>query len=450
MANKNKYLLPLNLLGELIIITFCLKFGYNNYTYVDIFIFSVLSWVLGSFLSKSYYINRKPGVLINSFNLTKLFVIYFLVNFFYVEIIHPNTYNHAHSIYLGVLTYLALLTWRFTVFLLQKNKLRYSKEKTNAVIVGISVNSIHFKEFVEKKPEYGIKILGFFSNKPNDKVNLLGTKDDLFDYCKKNQVHEIICASDKVSNEHLNSIIEFAENNLIKIKIIPETGVLSGGNFDLNYLEHIPILDIKKNPFDEVSNQFLKRLFDILFSLCVILFVLSWLIPILAILIKLSSKGPVFFTQERTGLRNKSFKCFKLRSMRVNSLSNLKQAEKGDARITKLGAFMRKTSLDELPQFFNVLIGNMSIVGPRPHMVKHTEEYSQLVDKYMLRHLVKPGITGLSQVMGYRGETQHDLYLMKMRVRMDRFYIENWSFYLDLKIIYLTILSMFRKNQNAY
>lgn len=450
LAKNNTYLLPLNLLGELIIITLCLRFGYNNYTSVDVFAFSLITWMIGSFLSKSYYINRKPGVLINSFNLTKLYLIYFLIHFFYVEIFHPNTYDHILSINLGVLTYLALVSWRFIIFLIQKNKLRYSKEKTNAVIVGISVNSIHFKEFIEKRSEYGINILGFFSDKPNEKVNYLGSKDELFPYCKSNNVEEIICASDKVSNERLNSIIEFAENNLIKVKILPETGVLTGGNFDLNYLEHIPLLDIKKNPFDEVSNQYLKRLFDIIFSSLVIIFILSWLLPILALLIKLNSKGPVFFIQERTGLRNNTFKCFKLRSMKVNDLSNLKQAQKNDPRITKLGSFLRKTSLDELPQFFNVLIGNMSVVGPRPHMVKHTEEYSQLVDKYMLRHLVKPGITGLSQVMGYRGETQHDLYLMKMRVRMDRFYIENWSFYLDLKIIYLTVLSMFRKNQYAY
>lgn len=450
MAKNNTYLLPLNLLGELIIITLWLRFGYNNYTSVDVFAFSLMAWIVGSFLSKSYYINRKPGILINSFNLTKLYLIYFLVHFFYIEIFHPNTYDHLQSIYHGIFSYLTLILWRFLVFYIQKSKLKYSKEKTNVVIVGISVNSIHFKEFVEKRPEYGINILGFFTNKPNEKVTCLGTKDDIFTYCIKNKVDEIICASDKVTNERLNSIIEFGQNNLITIKVLPESGVLSGGNFDLNYLEHIPLLDIKKNPFDELSNQYIKRLFDITFSLLVIIFILSWLLPILAILIKINSKGPVFFIQERTGLRNKTFKCFKLRSMKVNHLSNLKQAEKNDPRITKLGSFLRKTSLDELPQFFNVLIGNMSVVGPRPHMVKHTEEYSQLVDKYMLRHLVKPGITGLSQVMGYRGETQHDLYLMKMRVRMDRFYIENWSFYLDLKIIYLTVISMFRKNQFAY
>jgi lipopolysaccharide/colanic/teichoic acid biosynthesis glycosyltransferase len=136
--------------------------------------------------------------------------------------------------------------------------------------------------------------------------------------------------------------------------------------------------------------------------------------------------------------------------MVVNTSAHTAQAQRNDPRVTRIGAFLRRTSLDELPQFFNVLWGTMSVVGPRPHMLKHTEEYSQLVDKYMLRHLVKPGITGLSQVMGYRGETQHDLYLMKMRVRMDRFYIENWSFYLDLKVVYATVFSLFGSNKNVY
>jgi putative colanic acid biosynthesis UDP-glucose lipid carrier transferase len=216
------------------------------------------------------------------------------------------------------------------------------------------------------------------------------------------------------------------------------------------FVEHMPLLALRKNPFDEATNQFVKRGFDIIFSLLVIVLIMSWLTPIIALLIKLSSPGPVFFSQERSGIQNKSFKCFKFRSMRTENNSEFKQATKNDTRVTKIGSFLRKTSLDELPQFFNVLLGNMSIVGPRPHPLKLTEEYSQKVDRYMVRHLVKPGITGLSQVMGYRGETQHDLYLMKMRVRMDRFYIDNWSFYLDLKVVWATILLMFRKDTNAY
>jgi putative colanic acid biosynthesis UDP-glucose lipid carrier transferase len=261
-------------------------------------------------------------------------------------------------------------------------------------------------------------------------------------------VSEIICSVEKLEKKLLNSLIDFSENNLISIKLLPETNDVYERNFTTTFLEYIPLLILRKNAFDEISNKLIKRLFDIVFSAFIIVFVLSWLFPIISLIILLDSRGPVFFVQERTGLLKKSFYCLKFRTMKITN--DNKQATRNDWRVTRVGKFLRKTSLDELPQFLNVLAGNMSLVGPRPHMVKHTEEYSQLVDKYMLRHLVKPGITGLSQIMGYRGETQHDLHLMKMRVRMDRFYIENWSFYLDIKIVYATVLMLFKNNEQAY
>ena len=195
--------------------------------------------------------------------------------------------------------------------------------------------------------------------------------------------------------------------------------------------------------------KFFKRSFDILFSLFIILFVFSWLYPILAILIKLESKGPVFFIQMRTGRNNTHFKCYKFRSMRVNTDADKKQATRDDHRITKIGAFMRKTSLDELPQFFNVLIGNMSIVGPRPHMLSHTEEYSQLTEKFKARHILRPGITGWAQIRGLRGEVKTAEAMIK-RVDADVWYLKNWSFLLDLKIIFLTFWITLKGDKNAY
>jgi putative colanic acid biosynthesis UDP-glucose lipid carrier transferase len=195
--------------------------------------------------------------------------------------------------------------------------------------------------------------------------------------------------------------------------------------------------------------RFYKRSFDILFSLFIILFIFSWIYPILAILIKLGSKGPVFFVQVRTGRHNTQFKCYKFRSMQVNHDADKKQATLNDHRITPIGAFMRKTSLDELPQFFNVLIGNMSIVGPRPHMVSHTEEYSQLTDKYKSRHLIRPGITGWAQILGLRGEVKNAEAMIK-RVDADVWYLKNWSFLLDLKIIFLTFWITLKGDKNAY
>jgi exopolysaccharide biosynthesis polyprenyl glycosylphosphotransferase len=192
-----------------------------------------------------------------------------------------------------------------------------------------------------------------------------------------------------------------------------------------------------------------KRLFDIIFSLFIILFVFSWLCPVLAVLIKLESHGPVFFIQMRTGRDNTSFRCFKFRTMYINAEADSRQATRDDHRITRIGAFLRKTSLDELPQFFNVLIGNMSIVGPRPHMISHTEKFSQLTEQYVMRHTLRPGITGWAQVCGFRGELRdHDAVLQ--RVHADVWYLENWSFQLDLKIIFLTFWITLRGDKNAY
>ena len=230
---------------------------------------------------------------------------------------------------------------------------------------------------------------------------------------------------------------------------MPDTKNVIFRNFKYEYYNYIPILSLRNIPLDDSLNKLVKRLFDIIFSLLVILFVLSWLTPIIALLIKLESKGPIFFSQSRTGINNKQFFCYKFRSMTVNKESNTIQATKNDKRVTKIGKFIRKTSIDELPQFFNVFFGNMSVVGPRPHMVSHTNKYAKSVDKFMVRHFVKPGITGLAQVSGFRGEIESKTDIIN-RVKYDIFYIENWSLLLDFKIIFLTINNVFKGEEKAY
>jgi putative colanic acid biosynthesis UDP-glucose lipid carrier transferase len=209
------------------------------------------------------------------------------------------------------------------------------------------------------------------------------------------------------------------------------------------------------------KNLLFKRMFDIAFSLLVIIFLLSWLIPILAILIKLDSRGPVFFVQKRVGAMGKVFYCLKLRTMVVNDQANTRQAEMNDPRITSFGRFLRLSCLDELPQFVNVLFGSMSVVGPRPHMLNDCREFSKLVKHYNYRSLVKPGITGMAQVKGYRGETIN-YYDVFHRYKWDMFYVKNRSFRLDMRILRLTITttcsslystliqSRIRKKQNLY
>jgi putative colanic acid biosynthesis UDP-glucose lipid carrier transferase len=416
----------------------------------SVILFRNIVWILCTFFTKHYYTNRSPGILANILNLITLFIFYRLVFYTFLGFFHKNEFSNELFLKQSLWLFIALIIWRIFVFyFLLKWLVQVNKNKKKIVIVGLSTNSIYFKEFIEKRPEYGYTVLGFFSNNINTKEKVLGSFSEIEEYVLKNNVNEIICSLEKVDKPTLDSLIKFTENNLINIKFIPDSSSALGYNFSISYLELIPLLLIRKNPFDELSNQYLKRFFDLCFSLTVIIFILSWLIPIISFLIILDSKGPVFFFQKRSGLNNKAFNCFKFRTMRVNADAHSVQATKNDSRLTKIGAFLRKSSLDELPQFINVLLGNMSIVGPRPHMLKHTEEYSQKVDKYMIRHTVKPGITGLSQIMGYRGETK-ELYQMKMRARVDRFYIDNWSFYLDLKIIFFTIVSIFKGDANAF
>jgi putative colanic acid biosysnthesis UDP-glucose lipid carrier transferase len=209
---------------------------------------------------------------------------------------------------------------------------------------------------------------------------------------------------------------------------------------DFDYKPMVRTIEINELEIslDDFFSRQLKRAFDVAFSLCFLLLIFSWLFPILAILIKLSSKGPIFFIQERTGVNLQTFRCIKFRSMYLNDKSDTLQATDDDSRITSIGKFMRQTNLDEIPQFINVLLGEMSVVGPRPHMIHHTAEYSKSVDEYILRHYIKPGVTGWAQVNGYRGITD-ELWKMEKRVEFDMDYIRNWNFLWDLKIVFLTI-----------
>jgi putative colanic acid biosynthesis UDP-glucose lipid carrier transferase len=242
---------------------------------------------------------------------------------------------------------------------------------------------------------------------------------------------------------------QIAEKSLIRFKFVPDFKLYVNRNTHVEYIDEFPILSLRPEPLEDMSNGIKKRFFDIIFSLIVVVFILSWLMPILAILIKLSSRGPVFFVQLRSGKDNKQFKCFKFRTLSVNSDANVKQVTRNDSRITPLGRFLRKANLDELPQFFNVLLGNMSVVGPRPHMLRHTENYSKLLEEYMIRHFVKPGVTGWAQVNGLRGEIKQQEQLRK-RIEHDIWYLEHWSLWLDIRVILLTIYGTFKGDKNAF
>lgn len=344
-----------------------------------------------------------------------------------------------------LLVFLLISVFKFlTIFLLKKYRSVLGGNIRKVIVIGNNEKTRQLIETFNTRLDFGYKFDAQFSIKDEG-----FTIENCFDYIIENDIDEIYFSVAELSNKQINKLKDFADNNLRELKFIPDNKEIYSKKLQYEYYNYIPVLSLRVIPLQEPVSQFVKRFFDILFSLFVIIFVLSWLTPILAICIKLESKGPVFFKQSRNGFNYQEFECYKFRSMTPNKDAHLHQATKGDDRITKVGAFIRKTSMDELPQFFNVLFGDMSVVGPRPHMVSHTNMYAQRIDKFMVRHFVKPGITGLAQVSGFRGEVEKDDDIVS-RVKYDIFYIENWSLLLDVKIILQTVTNAIKGEEKAY
>ncbi|MGM5629995.1 exopolysaccharide biosynthesis polyprenyl glycosylphosphotransferase [Apibacter raozihei] len=310
------------------------------------------------------------------------------------------------------------------------------------VFVDENSNTSSFVRMLEKRKDYGFVNFGIFLKEIESQ-----NKDKLFEfninqlkyYLLKNNIQIVFFSLDgKLSCEVQEEIIYLAQKLHIEIRFVPSTIYDSFSSLKMEYYDTFPVLVFKEFPLDNFGNQFLKRIFDIIFSLLVIVFFLSWMFPIIALGILLDSGKPIFYLQKRIGLKGKPFYCYKFRTMKFSKDNDVKATVKGDTRITKFGLILRRTSLDELPQFFNVLKGNMSIVGPRPHMVVQDEYYSEIMLKYSLRHYVKPGITGLAQVKGFRGEINSKEDMQK-RIIADIFYVKNWSFLLDMFIIIRTV-----------
>ena len=297
----------------------------------------------------------------------------------------------------------------------------------------------------------GIVILGLFDDNPaQNKGDVLGNIEEAKDFILKNGVSNVFCTLPASAEEKIIDFIKFSESHVINFHIVPSIGYYhTGAQPIVEHIGKMPVFILRNIPLSYAHHAFIKRTVDVLFSSLAIMVLFPLLFPVLSILIKISSPGPVFFKQRRTGKRGKEFDCYKFRTMRCSADAHTKQATLDDDRKTKVGNFLRKTSMDELPQFYNVLIGNMSIVGPRPHMLMHTYEYSPKVDKYMVRHFVKPGITGLAQVRGYRGETR-DIELMEKRILADIKYVEKWTLGLDIKIMIKTVLMIFKGDKKAY
>jgi len=372
-------------------------------------------------------------------------VIFLMLLSFVDEVISWKTIALFYTIFA-----LSLATW----WIVSRKLLKWYRSKgfnyKKIVIIGGGTSGAGMRLMQQLKEDegYGYHIVGFFDDEPVKDLNAYrGGVNELESFIEKNSIDEIYCAIPENERQELQHIINVAERNAIDFYYVPQFSKYISRRFEIETFGAVPVMSIHPHPLQNPLNKAIKRGFDLLVSSFVLLCSPIVFLPI-AIGVKLSSPGPVFFRQERTGYRGKSFQCLKFRSMRVNDKSDTLQATKDDPRKTKFGNFIRKTSLDELPQFINVFKGDMSIVGPRPHMVQQTHEYSELIDKYMLRHTIKPGITGWAQVNGFRGPTD-ELWKMEKRVELDVWYTENWNFMLDIKIMFLTVFNAIRGEKNA-
>lgn len=348
---------------------------------------------------------------------------------------------------------LTILGFKIGFLSLRKSNRRFWLDYKKVVLLGSGQACRELYEHFMDNPNSGYVVQGYFSDKPckdfPDGFEYLGPVEYSVDYAAENGVSEIFSAlsSDKIGL--VKALMHEADHKLIRFRFVPDLSAFLDKNIMVEYYGALPIISPRKEPLEVKVNELLKQSFDYVFAAFTVIFIMSWLTPLIALAIKLDSRGPVFFRQLRSGKDNKPFFCLKFRSMYVNDESDSRQATKNDNRITRVGAFLRRTSLDEFPQFFNVLRGDMSIVGPRPHMLKHSEDYSQLIDDFMVRQFATPGITGWAQVNGLRGETK-ETESMARRVKADLWYMENWSFLLDFKIVFLTMWQAVKRDEKAY
>lgn len=421
-------------------------------TYLELWLFINAVWIAISFVSRTY----SDGNIINFELFTKrtaqVYLLWIIAILFYLFFSRQLEVSRFFTIVTIIIFGLGLFLNRF-LYLGINNYFKSRNRFFNKVlIIGYNDTAKKLENYFEEEG-FNASLIGFIEDEHNikelsrhpilaDIKNTIETAIDL-------DVQEIFSTITPEQNNYIYTLMNKAETECIRFKVVPDLSVFINKPVKINYIRDLPVLSLRSEPLDDVGNRMKKRVLDVIVSLLVAIFILSWLIPLLGLLIVLESKGPIFFAQVRSGRNNKTFNCLKFRSMRVNKESDTKQATRNDNRVTKIGKFIRKTSLDEFPQFLNVLKGEMSLVGPRPHMVKHTSDYSKIVDQYMIRQFLKPGITGWAQVNGYRGEITDNVQIIN-RVNEDLWYLENWNIWLDIRILFLTVYKVFKGDDNAF
>lgn len=424
--------------------------GYHPYCFA---IFAMLWWILSGRYANIYRIDRLISYPERLFNLVRTFLLHAALLLAGAVLLKTYWLSARYLVLVYSLVFAGIIAGRFLLaFLHRAYQRHWARPYSRFVIVGASNSGQQLHKFLTSNDPIGNQFHGFFADEQiseNVQPLVRGKLAELKEYCVRERIDEIYFALPLDQHSLIQDLSTFADDHFVSFRIIPDFQGTMRKDVNVYYYDHLPILTIRQAPLGFRPNQVLKRVFDVAFSGLVIFGIFPIIMPILALLIKLDSPGPVFFKQMRPGKRNQLFPCYKLRTMRADHGRAELQASKTDPRVTRIGAFLRKSSLDELPQFFNVLLGHMSVVGPRPNMVSQLEEYSKHIRTYPLRHAVAPGITGYAQVNGYRGETRAP-QAMEKRVEYDLQYMEKWSFLLDLKIIGQTVWNMVRGEKNAY
>lgn len=442
IGRYSKYLRPLTIFFDVSVVNllfyFLLK---NNFSTSYDFLVITLFWLICSIATSFYEVFRFTKLIQIADKSIKQFTFFSIFLFAYIGFFQKEISNIELIKYI-VSCFVIIVSTKYIIFnALKWFRKHYKGNQRRVIIVGNDKRTNQLVHFFKTEIDYGYNLIKHFKE---DEFS-----DEILTFCTNNNIDEIYFSLEHASNNELDDYINYSVDHFKTLKYIPSKTEIISNSSDFHYYGLIPILPSRLFPLQSPLNRFVKRAFDLVASTIVIVCILSWLVPLIGILIKLESKGPIFFNQVRNGLFYKEFNCFKFRSMYVNDEANTIQATKNDKRVTKIGKFLRKTSLDEMPQFFNVFVGDMSVCGPRPHMVSMTNQYERIVSKFRLRHFIKPGITGMAQTHGCRGEIKNSRDIIN-RVKYDIFYLENWSLLLDLKIVYLTVKNAVLGDKKAY
>ncbi|MGB4776303.1 MAG: undecaprenyl-phosphate glucose phosphotransferase [Daejeonella sp.] len=426
----------------------------SSYTF---FLFSLISWYSSAQVSKLYRDLRS-----NKFSEEIIYILLTLILFCILLtsflFFFRNNFQFSNlflAVYFGVVFFF-ILSFKYILRKYLHSVFYSGRLQEQIILVGSTPAAKDFYDTINLNRYYGYKCIGFLDNEITklNGCNYLGKIDNLGKVLTEVKIDEVIIALPNSNHDQIQSSIEICDRHAKRVRMIPDLYLYTASNIQINTIGLLPVINLRSLPQDRFANKVLKRIFDICFSLSFFILIGWWFMPVIALLIKLSSKGPVYFKQERWGLNNKKIICYKFRTMFYDSpetddSGDFIQTIKNDSRITPLGKYLRKLNIDEIPQFWNVLLGNMSVVGPRPHPTPLNLASIEHVERYMMRHLVKPGITGWAQVNGYRGETIAE-GSMQRRVNYDLYYIHRWTFWLDCQIVLQTIINIIKGDLNAY